>query len=321
MRSFFYLLAPVLILAGVYIFKQNQAKPQFRTTPTVKINRNREIFLGKRKPIAAKTTVAAAPQVVCTELTRALSDLDFSGSVNDFSGLIREEDLRGCQAKEYAADISAVLKNCYGTNPSPPDCQKNLLYLRSALRTQNLESADDQETIADLLIKNFYAKEMNMQKVSELSEKLLDIDPGNQPVQKLWAMSKFLAQKDMTNLPEGFQEEILAKVDPEVAESGEFRTYQIIMETGLDPVRAEEEARYFVEDYPEQAESHEILGWSLWHQGRREEALQEVRQAVQLAPQDQALQTMYQALLDPRATRETYTGRINMGIQLEDLYD
>lgn len=263
----------------------------------------------------------ASPKVECTDLIRVLSDLDFSETVADWTVFLREEDLRGCQSKTYQADVDTVLRNCYGTKPSTADCQKSLLYLRSALRTQGMETADDQETIADLLIKNSYSKDFDMQKVSELSGKLLELDPSNQQVQKLWAMSKFLAQKDFMNLPEEFLEDILARIDPEVAESGEFRTYKIMMETGLDPVRTEEEARYFVEDYPEQAESHEILGWALWHQGRREEALQEVRVALQLAPHDLALQKMYQALLDPRATRETYAGRLNLGIQLEDLYD
>jgi hypothetical protein len=63
-----------------------------------------------------------------------------------------------------------------------------------------------------------------------------------------------------------------------------------------------------------------MLGWSLWQQGRRTEALNEL-DAILAMKKDPYLQKLRKILADPHAKKDSFPGRLSLGVRLEDLWN
>jgi hypothetical protein len=115
-------------------------------------------------------------------------------------------------------------------------------------------------------------------------------------------------------------DEIYGRIDPALLEDVEFQSYRLFLETRLEPNKVEEFARGFAETFPETSQAYEILGWSLWKQGRKDEAISQLLLAMKYSPEDEYLKKMYRELKSKNAGPEAYKGRMHLGIKFEDLY-
>lgn len=295
-------------MSAFYFWPSENAVVTKETTHEKVVSPNRKLFRGKRKNLSNDKK----PEVqTCDVLLTQLNDLDLSGEeLNDFDKL----NFDGCDAET----VKLAKEVCSETKFEK--CLTQIVFLRAKLRTRGIETSEDPEMVADLIITEFNKTPPNFNKLEKLVGELLEQNPENKNFQKLWAMNKFLANIDKKPLPANLKESIYERVDPEVLDDPEFMSYRMFLETGLDPSRAEEFSRSLVEQFPNRADAHEVLGWSLWQQNRRAEAITELERAIRLAPHDEWLRRTYKNVKDPKADRGAYQGRMSIGVKLEDLY-
>lgn len=126
---------------------------------------------------------------------------------------------------------------------------------------------------------------------------------------------------DPAKLADSDIEEIYSVLDRNLIENDpEFAGLDTILKTKLQPLSVEELARQKLGSDPQDFKTQEMLGWSLWQQGRREEAIAQVDAILARNP-DPWLKEMRNKLTQPGASKDTYQGRINIGIRLEDLWE
>lgn len=309
----------VLLLIGGASYYLTRPAEDVGSAPTLKkiSSPNKSLFLGKKKKLnSSNPTLANADS--CHKLTNQLSDLDLSLEPEDW---LREVDMKlldGCETQ--AERIKLIKEHCFSKKMSP-ECGMHMVFLRSVLRTDGKENSEDREELADLIIREFSKKnEINFKNVKKFSEKLLDLDPSNQALQKMWAMSKLLSQNDLQKLPKDLYDDIFNRLDPEIRDTRDMRSLELIMKSELNPQKLEDLTRSMMKGDKSDPQLYEILGWSLWRQGRREEALNQLSSAMNLNPQDPWLKEMVQKLKSPGADENTYQARLNLGIRLEDLF-
>ena len=315
-KSSYLFTAATSVAVLIFIYPKSENPPV-----KVKVPREmKEIFMGKRSvPVAYK----AEDKVYsgCEELESTLNDLDFRRPAEEWVTTLELRELSACKDPSLEKQLLSANNICFSKKPNHNECVQNLLFLRSLLRTRHEIDANDPENIADLIIREFATniKEPNFQKLSEYADKLIDMNPSNIALQKFWAMSKLMS--NIRSVPEGLQDEIYARIDPSLLSDPDFMSYRMFLETQLDPLKAEGFSRDYLAQYPDQSQAHEMLGWSLWQQGKRDEARAQLDLAIQMNPNDEYLKAMAKDLRSRKADRGSYKGRMNMGISFEDLFD
>lgn len=309
MKKFFGIFILALTLVGAFYFWPTEKKVEDNPKKETKVvSENRKLFLGKRKHISKKSEITTSN---CQQLLTELNDLDFNQMDVDLASL----SLDSCSESEKINQLKA---KCSGKEKHT--CQAELMMFRAYLRTKGVEFSEDKEMIADLILTEFQKKTPDFKKLEKLVGELLNQNPENQTYQKLWAMNKLLANIEQKPIPKNLKEDIYSRLDPELLDDPELTSYRMFLETGLDPIKAEGFARDYLKRNPNRADIHETLGWSLWHQNKRAEAIAQVERAIALNPKDPWLDSLYSRIKSPEAGRESYEGRMNMGIRFEDIY-
>lgn len=301
-----FILSIATVKGGFLVLKDKSLTSEVQAP---QVSSNKKLFLGKRKKIKLQEVADKS----CETLKTYLEEMDFNVKP---SGLDRNL-FTSCLDPAFADIQKQISENCFPKAKN--ECQSNLMFMRSSLRTQGIEDSDDKETIADLILKEFSKGTPDFKKLEKLVKKLLRDDPKNPAYQRIWAMSKMIGSGDPRNQREGLKEDIFSQIDPEVLNAPDMDGLRIFLETGLDPAKVEELSRSTLSADPYRQGSREILGWALWQQGRREEALSELGIAVARNPQDEWLRKMYQNLKKPNAKKEDYMGRLSLGVKLEDV--
>jgi tetratricopeptide (TPR) repeat protein len=297
-----------ILAGGLLFFARKKEKSPVLVLPQ-ETSSNKKLFLGKR----VKTVLRGEVSDPCGTLKSALEQMDF----NEKPANLDINLFKQCTDPAVIEEQMLVLENCFPKIKE--ECQARLLFVRSILRTKNATEPYDKETIADLIIMEFSKKEPDFKKLEKLVKNLLRDDPKNPNYQQIWAMAKFIGSGDPRNQRAGLKEDIYAQVDPEVLNSKDMDGLRIFLETGLDPLKVEQMSRNMLSDDPNRQGSRETLGWALWQQGRRDEALTQLAQALAINPKDDWLRKMYENLQKPGAKKEDYMGRLSLGVKFEDI--
>ncbi len=313
------LIAVTVSVAAVFILYQKSHHHLPESEKQIQKARTKELFLGKRQ---AHSVARVEDKVFagCEELETTLNDLDFRRPPSEWATTLELRELDNCEDPALEQILTGATTACFGKKVNHNQCVQQLMVLRSMLRTRFAVDANDPENVADLIIREFSnKKDPDFKKISQMSEKLLDMNPTNLNFQKLWAMSKLMA--NVKNVPDGLADEIYRRLDPDMMEDPDFQAYRMFLETKMDPMLAEDFSRDFVEMYPQRSQAYEMLGWSLWQQGRKDEAREQARLALKFNPQDPWLLKLNKDLNSKNSNRGSYQGRLQIGIQLEDLYN
>lgn len=191
---------------------------------------------------------------------------------------------------------------------------------RSFIRVRAIKDPSTREELADLILAEFSKKIPDFKKLKDVSRELLKLDPNDRPVQKVWAMTAVIAG-DPKNLNPELVRDIYETLDPEQIENDpELRGLDVIMKTKLKPDSVEDYTREILKNNPSDLSSREMLGWSLWQQGRREEAIAEVDRILSQS-KDPYLAKIREQLVSGNATKDSFPGRLNLGVKLEDLWN
>lgn len=272
-----------------------------------------KIFLSKRASVV-KTDDS------CGIASNKLDDIDFNAPIKDWLDILKFEDFSKCKDAELAERITLIQQKCFGDKLHKDDCFTNLLMFRSVMRVRSIKDPSTREELADLILAEFSKKVPDFKKLKEFSGELLRQDPNDKPVQKVWAMSAVISE-DPQKLKSELVDEIYKTLDPDdINNDPELRGLDIIIKTKLKPDAVEDYTREILKANPKDLRSREMLGWSLWKQGRREEALAQI-DAIIAQKRDPYLIKLRENLLSPNATKDSYPGRLSLGVKLEDLWN
>lgn len=300
----------LLSCVGTYLYLRDQKKEEKAVVKNEAIAKR--LFLGKRNQFNTDTKETSSKESdSCNKLKVALNDLDFTQKD------IRLESLDlSCDLPEIVERIKRVKEICGQVSN---DCLNSLVFLRAVLRTQNLKEAMTQEEIADSILKEFSKKVPDFKILQKLAEKLLDINPSDKKFQELWAMAKLLSN-DLQKLPVNLAEEIYGKVDPSLWEGSQMKGLQVILESGMNAKKMESFLLNDLKKNPNDSFSYELLGFALWKQNRRQEALESLDKAIALNPKDEWLRKMRKDLNSEKADVHSYQGRLSLGVNIDDLF-
>lgn len=311
-----------LLPVVIYFFwdKKENVKPIPQVSPATASKKkpsNKQLFFGKRPKLKSTLPVAS----VCDDVQTSLDDMDF---MNENVELITEaqlDQLKTCLSPEFHPKLAEIKSLCFGKNGNKQLCFSNVVMLRGVLRSKHLLNPETRSDLADLMMSEFAKPVPDFKKLKSLAKKLLLQDPNDLPVQKVWAMSSVVASGDPAKITDAEVDEIYQVMDQKFVESDpELRGLNVILKTKLNPQSVEQLTRDYLTSNPEDLSSKEMLGWSLWQQGRREEAIAQV-DAILLQKDDPWLRDMRNKLAAPDAKKDSYQGRINIGIRLEDLWE
>ncbi len=290
------------------------SSPALETLPTKP--KSNKLFLSKREtPMAVKIK-----SDFCSHVSSQLDNIDFNQDVKDWLSLLKKEDFQGCDDPELKERVSLIINNCFAKKLTKDDCFTNLIMFRSIMRARNIKDPSTRSELADLIMAEFSKKEPDFKKLKDFSGELLKSDPNDKPVQKVWAMSAVI-NGDPKKLSPELIDEIYKTIDPEeMMNDPELRSLDVILKTKLKPDNVESYTRDNLKNNPKDISSREMLGWSLWQQGRRDEAIAEV-DAILAIKKEPYLVALRKKLTDPSATKDSYPGRMSLGIRLEDLWN
>lgn len=302
--------------AGLWFYPSDSVTPlKIKSSKTP--SSSRKVFLGAR----SKTITPSIVQNSCDELTSRLEDMDFNIPLEDWIMKFSANDFKECVLPEYSDRFQDIQIHCF-EKLSEKECLTDAILLRAILRTRGIADSEDRDLMADLILSEFANKTKipDFEKLEKLSARMLEIDPDQASYQKLWASSKVIAKlskgKSVTNL----ETQINERVNPEVWNDPNMKGVKLAMMTGLEPENVEEYARGYLSQKSDSS-MHEVLGWSLWRQNRRAEALVELQTAMKLNPNDVWLKQQLIQLNSDSANSESYQARISLGIDVRDLYN
>ncbi|MGE3608982.1 MAG: hypothetical protein AB7I27_05300 [Bacteriovoracaceae bacterium] len=302
----------LIVCSGSYLFLRRN-KFQEATLASRKQSA-KDIFLSPRvSSNVVVTNTVLANDIDCLQLKESLNNLDFREKNIDLDGLVFS-----CSNTEVKDALNKAKEKCQKFND---DCRISLIFLRAILRALNLSEATTKEEIADLILKEFSNKNPNFKLLNELAEKLLEFNPSDKSFQQLWAMSKLLSQDDLRNLPENLADEINSRVDSSIWKNGQMKGLEMVLQTGLNSKKMEVFLTEQLRKNSNDSFSHELMGFALWKQNRREEAIQALDRAIHLNENDLWLKNMRKTLMDQNATIESYQGRLSLGVNLDDLFN
>lgn len=317
MKKYLWLL---LLLPMIYfLWGRRQEEPVVSVSKPANIQtktKSNKIFLSKREtPMEVKIK-----SDWCSHVSSRLDNIDFNLELKDWLSSLKKEEFQGCDDPELKDRVSLILSNCFSEKLNKDECFTNLIMFRSIMRARNIKDPSTRAELADLIMAEFSKKTPDFKKLKDFSSELLNSDPNDKPVQKVWAMSAVI-NGDPKNLSPDLIDEIYKTIDPEEMQTDpELRSLDVIMKTKLKPDSVEDYTRDLLKNNPKDAASREMLGWSLWQQGRRDEAIAQV-DAILAIKKDPYLEILRKKLSDPTATKDSYPGRMSLGIRLEDLWN
>lgn len=309
MKKIIALLTVALIGATAFYFYPESTEPQISSNQTTQTSKS--LFLGKRPQLQLESADPSETKA-CLELASSLDDLNLEETV-DFP----EELLSTCKEGEFAVKLEEVRSSCF-EKKSKHSCQLSLLFLRSLIRTKNHEGVATEHSLADEIVGEFSKKNPDFKKIEKISSRLMTMNPSF-PIQKLWAMSKLLSQDDL-KITDNLSDEIYSRVDPQLLEDSDMQDLDLLLKTKMDPSLIEQHLRSALESRPDNSRAHENLGWALWKQGKRQEAIEALETAVRLSPGDDWLSTMLREVKSPGSDENAYKGRLQLGFNFEDLF-
>lgn len=307
-------------VAGYFYFFQDSVPVSTPAITKKSHSSSRKLFLGARTKKLPKSNSAASDiQDGCEDLTRNLESMDFNAPVDEWVLNFDKVALKNCQLPLLTERLEMIQKHCF-EELDEGLCAMDAVFLRAQLRTRNVEDAEDQELIADLIINEFAHNKPDFDKLNKLSEKMMVLDPDQKAYQKLWASSKVISKLFKGKSPMDVAEEINGRVNPELWNDPALNGIKMAMMTGLEPSNVEDYARGYLTQKPD-AVMHEVLGWSLWKQNRRAEAIDQLQQAIKMNPKDTWLKDQLKKVRGKGANAESYQTRIMLGLDMRDLYN
>ena len=281
----------------------------------------RKLFLGTRKKLV-RTPVVKYEKIVtneCEAATSQLEGIDFNLPTAEWVERLDVQDFDNCKLPEFKDRIASIKANCF-EKIDEQTCNQQAIFFRSLLRTRGVTEAEDQDLLADLVISEFADNTPDFHKLETYSEKLMNLDPNQAAYQKLWASSKVVASMDDLKSPSDLAEELAGRVDESIWNDSEMQSLKMAVATDLNPNNVEDYARGYLTKRAD-PRMHEALGWALWQQNRKAEAIGELRKAITLAPTDKWLKVQLAKAISKSANRDTYQARISLGVNLQDLYN
>ena len=308
----------ILLGLGFYFYPR-QPLAKVAVVPKQSIPSSRKLFLGARKnPVIQKATDPSQSDG-CENLTFQLAEVDLSIPVKDWVDAFDETAFNGCALPEFAEQVKQLREHCF-KKLNQGSCVQDAIFLRAGLRTRGLTDGEDRELLADLILREFKGQPgPDFARLKKFSNKLLELDPNQPAIQKLWAtatvVDKLIAGKDPTEIAKA----ITDRLDAKIWNEPEMQGIRLAVATGLKPEGVEEYARGYLSKQNDPL-MHEMLGWALWKQDRQGEAIEQLRAAIALSPKDPWLQNQLKVLSSKDANPESYQTRISLGINLGDLY-
>lgn len=288
---------------------------RLRTKPQV--TKTQEIFLGARTnkaPVKDSLKIESA----CDELARSLDATDFNLPFDEWIEDIEPGQLESCNDKEVSSRLSSMRKVCF-EEINDQACVMEGIFLRSLLRTRGVEDSEDRLQLADLVLREFAMGNPDFGKLMNFSDKLMDLNPDQLAFHKLWAMSKVIHALEQKVSPAEYAQEIENRVDPRIWEDQETIGLDLALKSGFEPSSVEEIAREMLSQ-KDDPRVHEILGWSLWKQNRRAEAIDQLKVALKMNPQDAWLKEQYKKVMAKEAGENDFQARFSLGFDLRDLF-
>lgn len=277
---------------------------------------SRRVFLSKRK--VQSQGAAVDP---CEKVAQKLSEIDFNAEVPEWIEAVKVESFDSCRLPELQERIAQIRANCFAEKVNQNECLANLLMYRSFMRSKKITEPTTREELADLIMGEFSKSEPDFKRLKVLASELLRQNPNDRPVQKVWAMAAVISEGDPRRIRPELVEEVYRTLDPEAINTDpELRSLDIILKTGLRPDSVESYVRDILRSNGNDLNAREMLGWALWQQGRRKEAIAQV-DSILAQKDDPYLRNLRRALLDPKANEKSYSGRLSLGVQLEDLWN
>lgn len=315
----------LVILGGVggYLF-WSQSSP-IESASQTKITKkspssSRKVFLGARKNKVTRNPKLSDQKLDgCEELTSHLESLDFNVPVTEWVEGFDLKAFSKCQLPDFKQRLGQLQKDCFDEYQET-QCATHAIFLRASLRTRGLNDGEDLEILADLVIREFADNKPDFKKLRKLSDKLLLIDPDQKSYQKLWASSEVVAKLYEGKSAMEVAELVNSRVSPELWNDPTLSGVKLAMATGLEPLNVESFARGYLAEKSDSS-MHEVLGWSLWKQNRRDEAIAELNKAIAMSPKDQWLKDQLKKIRSRNADSESYQARIQLGVNLGDLYN
>lgn len=272
------------------------------------------ILKSRRQPVK-EIPADESPQ--CISLRSQLDMMDFNDDPDDWLSLTSRESFEACQDEVYLERIQKVLQACGHENLQVQECQVAVLALRAQMRMREIREPGNREEFMDFIFDEFSKKDPNFKMMKEISKRFLDESPDDLSMQKVWATSALIADGDPKNLSAESKQEIYDVIGEErMASEPDLRPIDLLLKSGLEPNTVEAMARDLQKKFPEDKTNTEMLAWSLWQQGRREESLSYLSQ---LSSDDPWIRKLKEKLSNKDAKKEDFPGRINIGFNFDDL--
>lgn len=321
MKKVFLLGLLIISLAAGYFFLYQAPKPV--SDPIVQKKSqtsSRKLFLGARKKSPKKIQGTASDiSDGCEELTNNLETIDFNAPVTEWVLNFDQAAFSKCQLPVFKERLALIQKYCFHEFLES-ECSTHAVFLRAQLRTRGVEDGEDQELLADLILNEFAGNKPDFKKLTKISEKLMVLDPDQKAYQKLWASSKVVNKLMDGKSAMDAALDVNERVSPDLWNDPAMNGIKMAMATGLEPGNVEGYARGYLSQKSD-AVMHEVLGWALWKQNRKDEAISELERAIAMKPKDPWLKEQLKKVKAKGANANSYEARITLGVDLNDLYN
>lgn len=317
MKKLISLILFISIGVGIYL-----AQPKLKEFAGIKESPEEKSFVPPSSRIlkAPRKPLAQLPEdesVECTTLRSQLDQMDFNQDPDDWLSTTTREAFEACKDNFYIDRLSSVLKACAAENLKVEVCQVAVMSLRSQMRMREIKEPGNREEMMDFIFDEFSKKDPNFKMMKKISRRFLDEAPDDVAMQKVWATSALISEGDPKNLSAEARNEIYEVIGQERMETNaDLRPIDVLLKSGLEPTTVEAMTRDLYDKYPKDKSNVEMLAWSLWQQGRREDSLNYLNT---LSSDDPWIKNLKEKLADKNAKKEDFPGRINIGLSFDDL--
>jgi tetratricopeptide (TPR) repeat protein len=210
------------------------------------------------------------------------------------------------------------------------ECQIAAIILRSTLAAESrakepLDEIEDMRELADLLVSEFGAlfdkiTPESMGRLIAIADRMLVLDPKMLPAAKAAAIGSILeavasSKADWKDLEDRVRK--IEDLDPNDPELDHFRRF---VDTELmKPELVEKDSLSRISKNPDDWKEREILAWSEFKQGRRDQARTALRAALARAPNEPALRKDLAIVNDPRSKPDDFKVQLQLGVGFGDL--
>lgn len=318
MKKFGLLTLFVALGWGLYL-----AQPKLREFAGIKAVENQKPFVPPSSRIlkAPRKPIAVLPDdesVTCTTLRSQLDQMDFNQDPDDWLSITTREAFEACDDSFYQERLAKVLKACASEKLEVESCQVAVMALRAQMRTRGILEPGNREEFMDFIFDEFSKANPDFKKLKNISRRFLDEAPDDSAMQKVWATSALISEGDPRNISEESKREIYEVIGPGQMENHpDLRSIDVLLKSGLEPGSVESMTRELSEKFPDDKANLEMLAWSLWQQGRRDEALGYLQRIP--SEGDSWISELKKKLSKKDARKEDFPGRINIGLSFGDL--